>query len=299
MSLSALGRSGLTTLLCCTCFVPAFTGCKADQLTSHGTDVALLYDEPEGCENLGVVIGHGGGLSGAYSKPSINRQSAENDARNKAAERGGTHLLLYPEDVSQGDGRGVNPESTDPPLAHGYGTGSNITVAGTAYKCPPGLPIVEPVGMQTGNAFVEVKPPEPTSISLAPLGPLEHITVFRRVPLETGEGMTETEALRIDDPGDPTGRRVPAARSRGSSQVHSHPSRRIRRRARDSVFALRVWLLGVRRESLSSHRWGVRKRIAPQGRTIGVIPSMNRRRCRVVLGTWGTNPMWLVGYQRI
>ena len=202
MSLSGLGRSGLTTLLCCTCFAPALTGCKADQLTRHGTDVALLYDEPAGCENLGVVIGHGGGLSGAYSKPSINRQSAENDARNKAAERGATHLLLYPEDVSQGDGRGVNPESTDPPLAHGYGTGSNITVAGTAYKCRPGLPIVEPVGMQTGNAFVEVKPPEPTSISLAPLGPLEHITVFRRVPLETGEGMTETEALRIDDPGE-------------------------------------------------------------------------------------------------
>jgi len=200
MSLSVRGRSGLTALLCCTCLVVSFAGCKADHLTSHGTDVALLYDEPEGCENLGVVIGHGGGLSGAYSKPSINRQSAENDARNKAAELGATHLLLYPEDVAQGEGRWLHPESTDPSLAHGYGTGSNVTVAGAAYKCPPGLPVVKPLGTQTG--FVEVKPPEPTSISLAPLGPIEHITVFRRVPLESGEGMAETEALRIDDPGE-------------------------------------------------------------------------------------------------
>ena len=74
----------------------SLTACKADQLTSHGTEIVLLYDEPAGCENLGVVIGRGGGLTGAYSKPSINQESAENDARNQAAERGATHLLLHP-----------------------------------------------------------------------------------------------------------------------------------------------------------------------------------------------------------
>jgi hypothetical protein len=181
------------------CFACAVAGCKADQLTGHGTEVVLLYDEPEGCENLGVVIGRGGGVAGAYSKPSVNRQSAENDARNQAAARGATHLLLYPEEVAQGDGRDPDYQSTTPPLAHGSGTGSTVTVAGTAYKCA-----ADPLAgksapkVQAGSVFVETQ--EPTPISLAPLGELEHVTVFRQAPVESGEGMTETELLRIDDP---------------------------------------------------------------------------------------------------
>jgi hypothetical protein len=198
MKSSTRALPGLLTLLCLGLITAAFIGCKADQLTSQGTDVVLLYDEPQGCENLGVVIGHGGGLSGGYAKPSVNRQSAENDARNKAAERGATHLLLYPEEVAQGDGRGVNPESTDPPLAHGYGTGSNVTVAGTAYKCPPGAMVTSPlVAEEAGSTVIEVE--QPTAISLAPLGELQYITVYRRVPAESGADMTETETLRIDD----------------------------------------------------------------------------------------------------
>jgi hypothetical protein len=140
-------------------------------------------------------------MTGAYSKPSVNRQSAENDARNKAAARGATHLLLYPEEVAQGDGRDPDYQNTTPPMAHGSGTGSTVTVAGTAYKCA-----VDPLAgksaatIRTASVFVEV--PEPTGISLAPLGQLEHITVFRQTPLESGAGMNETEALRIDDPGE-------------------------------------------------------------------------------------------------
>ena len=77
----------------------ATLGCKAGQLSTDATKVAVLYDEPVGCENLGVVIGVGGGLAGAYSKPSVNLESAENNARNLAAERGATHLWLHPEVV--------------------------------------------------------------------------------------------------------------------------------------------------------------------------------------------------------
>jgi hypothetical protein len=173
-------------------------GCKADQITSHGIDIVLLDDVPEGCENLGVVIGHGGGLAGAYSKPRINRESAENDARNRAAERGATHLLLHPEDVAQGEGNQPTEQDTAPALAHGYGTGSNVTVAGTAFKCPPGAsPEKTAMSIRTGSAFVEVQ--APTSISLAPLGPLQRITVFQRVPLPSGTGMAENEVLAIDD----------------------------------------------------------------------------------------------------
>jgi hypothetical protein len=35
---------------------------------------------------------------------------------------------------------------------------------------------------------------------LTPLGPLKHIAVFRRIPLPSGTGMTETEVLKVEDP---------------------------------------------------------------------------------------------------
>ncbi|MFW2389965.1 MAG: hypothetical protein ACN4G0_16620 [Polyangiales bacterium] len=176
-------------------------GCKADQLNTQGANVVLLYSEPVGCENLGVVVGHGGGLTGAYSKPSINSESAENAARNLAAERGATHLLLHPEDVAQGDGRAPDEKDTAPAMAHGSGTGSTVTVAGTAFKCALGTPPpTTAMAISRGTAIVEVQ--APTSISVAPLGELKKITVFGRVPLPSGSGMGENELLVVDDPGE-------------------------------------------------------------------------------------------------
>jgi hypothetical protein len=172
--------------------------CKASQLTADGTKIAILYDEPVGCENLGVVIGQGGGISGAYSKPTVNQQSAENDALNKAAELGATHLLLHPEEIQQGDGRGPDYQDTQPALAHGSGTGSTVNVAGTAYKCALAAPKTKSVmSIRSGSAFVEVK--EPTSISLAPLGELRSVRVYRLTPLPSGSGMAEEEALVLED----------------------------------------------------------------------------------------------------
>lgn len=174
-------------------------GCKADQLSNRGAEIVLLYDEPLECRNLGVVVGRGGGLTGAYSKPSINEESAENDVRNQAAELGATHLLLRTEDIAQGDGRGPDEKDTAPALAHGYGTGSNVTVTGTAFKCPPGAaPKTRSMSIQSGTALIEVQ--KPTSISMAPLGPLKSVTVFHRYPLPSGGGMGETEQLEVEDP---------------------------------------------------------------------------------------------------
>jgi hypothetical protein len=174
-------------------------GCKADQLSNRGAEIVLLYDEPLECENLGKVIGHGGGLTGAYSKPSINEESAENALRNQAAERGATHLLLHTEEVAQGDGRQPDEKDTAPALAHGYGTGSNVTVTGTAFKCPPGVaPTTSSMSIRRGTALVEIQ--KPTSISMAPLGPLKSVTVFQRYPRPSGGGMAETEQLKLEDP---------------------------------------------------------------------------------------------------
>jgi hypothetical protein len=173
-------------------------GCKADQLSAAATKVAVLYDEPVGCENLGVVIGIGGGLSGAYSKPSINQESAENDARNKAAELGATHLLMHPEEVDQGDGRGPEYQDTAPAMAHGSGTGSTIKVAATAYKCATATPETK-TEMSIGSGKMIVPIATPTAISLAPLGDLNSIRVFQRSPLPSGSGMGENEVLVIED----------------------------------------------------------------------------------------------------
>ena len=174
------------------------TGCKASQLSADGTRIAILYDEPVGCENLGVVVGQGGGLSGAYSKPSVNQQSAENDALNKAAELGATHLLLHPEDIRQGDGHAPDYQDTQPAMAHGSGTGSTVNVAGTAYKCALAAPPTKSVmSVSSGSAFVEVK--EPTSISLSPLGALTSIRVYQRTPLPSGSGMGEEEVFVVEE----------------------------------------------------------------------------------------------------
>ncbi|MDH3655585.1 MAG: DUF4156 domain-containing protein [Myxococcales bacterium] len=174
-------------------------GCKADQLSNRGAEIVLLYDEPLECENLGVVIGRGGGLTGAYSKPSINEESAENDLRNQAAGRGATHLLMRTEEVAQGDGRQPDEKDTAPALAHGYGTGSNVTITGTAFKCPPGVaPTTRSMSIQRGTALIEIQ--KPTSISMAPLGPMKSVTVFQRYPLPSGGGMGETKQLEVDDP---------------------------------------------------------------------------------------------------
>ena len=178
---------------------PASLGCKADQLTGHGADIMLLDDDPPGCENLGVVTGFGGGMTGAYSKPSVNLMSAENDARNKAAALGATHLVLHPEEVHQGENLQPAEKDTRPAMATGSGTGSTVVIAGTAFKCAlDAMPAKTAMSIQGGSAFVEVK--APTSISLAPLGPIKSIKVFQRVPLPSGTGMSETEVLEVEDP---------------------------------------------------------------------------------------------------
>jgi hypothetical protein len=158
----------------------------------------VLYDEPVGCEYLGTVTGVGGGLTGGYSKPSVVQESAENDARNQAAELGATHLLLHPEEVEQGDGRGPDYQDTQPALAHGSGTGSTVRVAGDAYKCKLAAPKTKTaMSIRSGSTFIAVA--ESTSISMAALGALKRITVFRKVPLPSGSGMGEEETLVLED----------------------------------------------------------------------------------------------------
>lgn len=199
MKLGIPSRSKAAALLAVVVLAVSVVGCKSTELHTNANAIVMLYDEPAGCENLGVVIGRGGGMTGAYQKPSAIRESAENQARNFAAERGATHLLLHPEELAQGDGRGPEENDTAPAMAHGSGTGSTLTVAGTAYKCAlDAAPAGAAMSIQGPGAFVAVK--APTSISMAPLGPLQSITVFQRTPLPSGGGMNETEVRKVEDP---------------------------------------------------------------------------------------------------
>jgi hypothetical protein len=197
MKLAIPYRSTRVASLVVLCVGVAPLGCKAGQLSTDGTKVAVLYDEPVGCENLGVVVGVGGGLSGAYSKPSVNQESAENDARNKASELGATHVVLHPEEVEQGDGRGPDEQDTQPAMAHGSGTGSTVKVAASAFRCSTANPQTKTaMSIRAGTTFVAVS--APTTISLAPLGALQRITVFQRGPSSSG-GTGEQEVLVVED----------------------------------------------------------------------------------------------------
>ena len=172
-------------------------GCKASQLTGDGTRVVVLYDEPLGCERLGIVTGVGGGLTGGYTKLSANEEAAENDVRNKAAELGATHVLVHPEQVRQGDAHSPDYQDTQPAMAHGSGTGSTVTVEGTAYKCAVADPQTKTaMSIRSGTTIIAVQ--EPTSISMAPLGTLKSVSVFRRLPSSTGT-MNEEKVLVVED----------------------------------------------------------------------------------------------------
>jgi hypothetical protein len=81
----------------------------------------LAAAPPAACQNLGAVIGQGGGvIGGAYISNDSLMQYAMNDARNKAADLGATHLHF-----------------SAPQLGGGNGTTTTATVMAVAYKCPP------------------------------------------------------------------------------------------------------------------------------------------------------------------
>ncbi|MEM7137496.1 MAG: DUF4156 domain-containing protein [Myxococcota bacterium] len=167
--------------------------CKSSQLTSHGTDVAVLSEEPLGCEPLGEVVGYGGGVGGGYVQKGVLSESANNRARNEAAELGATHVVLEEPLYEHGSGTAVT-RNQQPALGHGDSSAAYAEVRGVAYKCAPGtLPTVDASGLPA------VQNP-PASISLAPLGTLTKIVVYQRNPATPGTEASEVESLKVEDP---------------------------------------------------------------------------------------------------
>jgi hypothetical protein len=106
--------------LCISLLVIAILGCRTAQLTAGGSNVKTILSDPSDCQNLGPVVGRGGGqFGGAWISNDDLIEYAMNDALNKAAERGATHLA-----------------ASSPQLGSAKGGTTTATVLGIAYRCP-------------------------------------------------------------------------------------------------------------------------------------------------------------------
>jgi hypothetical protein len=100
--------------------------CATPSLSQGGAHVVPITAPPgPECQNLGVVIGKGGGtFGGGWISNDQLSEYAMNDALSKAAAKGATHLQISP-----------------PQLGGGNGTTTTATEMGIAFKCPPGAPV--------------------------------------------------------------------------------------------------------------------------------------------------------------
>jgi hypothetical protein len=118
-------------------------GCATEALSYRGSQVEMTQAlEREDCKNLGPVFGKGGGaFGGVWISDERLMEYAANDLRNKAAERGATHVVFTTHQMGQTSGE------------HG-GTTSTATLTGVAYWCP-----------------ADNQPAAQTSQVVAPVGP--------------------------------------------------------------------------------------------------------------------------------
>jgi hypothetical protein len=113
----------------CILLLSVCLGCATASLSTAGSHlIPVASTPPPECENVGTVIGQGGGtFGGAYISNDKLMEYAMNDARNKAAERGATHIQM-----------------SAPQLGGGNGTTTTATVMAVAFKCPQGTVASKP-----------------------------------------------------------------------------------------------------------------------------------------------------------
>jgi hypothetical protein len=101
----------------------ACSSCTYSSLSARGSSVTEVVSAPASeCENLGTVYGRGGGLFGDFVSNDHLLEYAMNDARNKAADLGATHLqFTSPQMGVMGSSAGT--------------TTTTATVVGVAFRC--------------------------------------------------------------------------------------------------------------------------------------------------------------------
>jgi hypothetical protein len=115
---------GLLKMTAALCLALTGAGCATAALSERGAMVEMTGEVDKGCKNLGPIIGKGGGsFGGAWISDEDLIEYAMNDLRNKAAERGATHVVFSGHEM--GNTSGSNG-----------GTTSTATISGIAYWCP-------------------------------------------------------------------------------------------------------------------------------------------------------------------
>ena len=126
----------MKTLQFAVVFAVCALGCATASLSAKGSRVRSLAQAPEGCDQLGLVVGQGGGMfGGAYVANDQLMKYALNDALNKAGELGASHVALGA-----------------PQLGGHGGTTTTATVTGTAYRCGPSAAAGEQLTPATGGS---------------------------------------------------------------------------------------------------------------------------------------------------
>ncbi|MCO5143279.1 MAG: DUF4156 domain-containing protein [Oligoflexia bacterium] len=99
-------------------------GCSTAELSSKGSSVEIVSEiSKQNCKNIGPVFGKGGGsFGGAWISDEKLMEYAYNDLRNKAAEKGATHVVSQGHQMGQTTGQ------------YG-GSTSTATISGVAYRC--------------------------------------------------------------------------------------------------------------------------------------------------------------------
>ncbi|QDE90917.1 hypothetical protein BHS06_19170 [Myxococcus xanthus] len=119
--------------------VVLLSGCATSALNAAGSRVVAAPNiNTDGCKYLGTVVGQGGGaFGGAYISNDQLMQYAMNDAQNKAAALGATHL-----------------QTSAPQLGGASGTTTTATVSAAAFHCTAKAPSEDatPVGAPAATA---------------------------------------------------------------------------------------------------------------------------------------------------
>ncbi|WP_394840139.1 DUF4156 domain-containing protein [Pendulispora rubella] len=101
----------------------SLVACASTSLSGEGARVTVVRSAPPpNCTEVAQLVGHGGGSFGGRGISNDKLiEYAQNDLRNKAAERGANYVQQDP-----------------PTLGQHEGTTSTATISGTAYRCPAG-----------------------------------------------------------------------------------------------------------------------------------------------------------------
>jgi Domain of unknown function (DUF4156) len=139
-AIAKLKGFGLMKISMALCAALAGAGCATAALSQRGSMVEMTDSvDKSSCQNLGPVFGKGGGsFGGTWISDEDLMEYAANDLRNKAAEKGATHVVFTGHEMGNTSGKDG-------------GTTSTATIMGVAYRCAPPARVAAPAAAPTAQ----------------------------------------------------------------------------------------------------------------------------------------------------